>query len=580
MRKNGKRRMTLMSKKYYSMLVGGTLNMMMASLLLMSDSFIAGAFIGSDAVAGVTLVTPLYSLAVFLGSVISIGIPLLYSTEMGRFNKKRADQSFGFGLLMAVIVGITMFFLISFLGKMYLGSSSPSPQVLNQAEDYLFWMRFTFLILPLRMLIGDMVYCDGDEKLSSVSNLVQGVGNIAFSIILCPIMGVRGISLASFLFNVISLLIMLIHFMRKNNSLRVNLYFNLGIMKDVLRYSIIDASSYLFLGILTAVLNAFIGARFGPEYLILSSAIALCREFQLLFDGIGAAIGPIFSIYVGEQNHSGIRSSYDPANKTAIVEGIIVMLFMIGIASFVPGFLKVTDTELARWVVLCVRFSAIGSTFISLLYLLTSYYLVIEQIRLGLVACALRDVVFNVIFAVVLGMIFGILGMLTGLAIAPAAAYALVVIYLRLRYGKEECPLLLSKVPGEKNTYMFNLCTEPDEIIDMQGKVETLLKKYDIDKVTVGRVSLLLEEMFMLIRQMNGNKAILAECTVFLLADGIRIITKDEGVTFDMADENVSTVSLSAYTIASYLEKMNMDPRHLVTMRYNRSTFFIKFQQG
>lgn len=49
----------------------------------MSDSVIAGAVVGSDAVAGITLVTPLYSLAVFFGSVISIGIPLLYSTEMG-----------------------------------------------------------------------------------------------------------------------------------------------------------------------------------------------------------------------------------------------------------------------------------------------------------------------------------------------------------------------------------------------------------------------------------------------------------------------------------------------------------------
>ena len=83
MRLFAKSRPTLMTKKYYSMLLGGTLTMMVTSIMLMSDSIIAGAVIGPDAVASVTLVTPLYSLAGFFGSVISIGIPVLYSTEMG-----------------------------------------------------------------------------------------------------------------------------------------------------------------------------------------------------------------------------------------------------------------------------------------------------------------------------------------------------------------------------------------------------------------------------------------------------------------------------------------------------------------
>ena len=75
-----------MTKKYYSMLLGGTLTIMVTSIMLMSDSIIAGAVIGPDAVASVTLVTPLYSLAGFFGSVISIGIPVLYSTEMTVLN--------------------------------------------------------------------------------------------------------------------------------------------------------------------------------------------------------------------------------------------------------------------------------------------------------------------------------------------------------------------------------------------------------------------------------------------------------------------------------------------------------------
>ena len=120
-----KRQPTMMSKKFYSMLLGGTLTYMVVSLLLMSDSVIAGAVIGPDAVAGVTLVTPLYSLAAFFASIISLGVPILYAQEMGKFNKERADHVFGLCLLLAIVVGILLFILTSLFGTAYLRGYSP-----------------------------------------------------------------------------------------------------------------------------------------------------------------------------------------------------------------------------------------------------------------------------------------------------------------------------------------------------------------------------------------------------------------------------------------------------------------------
>lgn len=576
MTKIAKRQPTLMSKKYFSMLLGGTLTMMVASVLLMSDSVIAGAVIGSDAVAGITLVTPLYSLAVFFGSVISIGIPLLYSTEMGKFNKKRADQAFGFGVLMSIIVGILLFLVFTFFGEMYLRSYGPQQEVLDQANGYLFWMRFTILILPIQMLIANMVYSDGDETISTIATAVQGLGNIVLSIVLSPIMGIRGIGLASFLFNAVSILILLIHFAKKSNSLRWNMYFSFAIMKDVIRYSIIDSSSYLFLAIFTAALNAFISAQFGPEYLILASAITLCREFQLLFDGIGQAVGPIFSVYVGEQNHNGLRSSFSLANKTAIIEGVIVTAVLVIIAPFVPGFLNVADPMLAEWVVIGVRITAFGSTFISILYLLTSYYLVIERIGLGLAVCALRDVVFSVGLAVIIGKIFGISGMFIGIAAAPAVAYALLLIYLVCRYGKKDCPLLLSKVPGDDSSYLFHLSVEPEQIIALQKDVEALLQENDYDKRTIGKIKLLVEELYILIREKNEDKKVLSEFTIFLHPDQIKIITKDDGILFDISEEDVNVTSLASFAVSAYMEKLGDNKHHLTTMSFNRSAFAIK----
>ena len=579
MHAHAKRHQALMSKKYYSMLLGGTLTMMVVSILLMSDSVIAGAVIGSDAVAGVTLVTPLYSLAAFFGSVFSLGVPILYTTEMGKFNKERADQAFGLGVLMCLVVGVVLFLGTSLFGDLYLRSSAPPEGVLEQARGYLFWMRFTILVLPMQTLIGAAVYSDGDENISTVANAVQGVGNIVCSIVFSRFMGIRGIGLASFLFNVVSVVILLAHFLKKTNSLRWNLYYSFGMLKEVLRYSIIDSSSYLFLAAMTAILNAFVSDEFGPEYLILASAVTLCREFQLVFDGIGQAVGPIFSVYLGEESKGGLRSSYALANKTAVFEGVAVTLLLLIVAPFVPQFLNVDDPTLARWVVTGIRWLSLGSVFISQLYLLTSYYLVIERIALGVLGCALRDVVMGVCLAVALGRALGINGMFIGLAAAPALGYAVMLIYIYLRFGRGEFPLLLSAFPGGKNSYLFNLSTEPEEIIGVQSQVDAILRENNVNSKTIMQATLLIEEMYMLIRQMNGDKAVLAECTVLLRPDGVQIISKDDGVSFDMADEDISTKSLGAYTVSMYLEKRDFGNRHLTTMSFNRSSFFIKSTQ-
>ena len=569
---------TLMSKKFFTMLLGGTLTMMVVSVLLMSDSVIAGAVLGSNAVAGITLVIPIYSLAAFFGSVFSLGVPIVYSTEMGRFNKDGADRVFGLGLLMSIIVGVFLFLMATIFGNLYLQSTSPMESVLHEAQGYLFWMRFTMLVMPIQMLIAAVVYSDGDETLSTVANLVQGVGNIAASIILSRIMGVRGIGLASFLFNCVALGILFIHFLKKSNSLKLNLYFSGSLLKRIVRYSIIDSSSYLFLAILTAVLNYYVSIRFGTEYLILVSSITLCRELQMVFDGIGEAITPILSVYIGEESKGGVEYIYRLANRTAIVEGAIVTVLLILMAPLVPMVIGISEPQLISCAITGIRILALGSVFVSLLYLLTSYYLVIEKILLGLVTSAIRDVFLSVILVFIMGGIFGVNGVFAGLAMAPLLAYGLLMLYITKRYGKENCPTLISYLPGSRGSYLLNFNTSPEEIIHAQKEIEGILIEKDIDRRTIGRVKLLVEELFMLIWEKNGGKDVLCECTVILRPEGVQLITKDEGILFDISEDDVTVTSIVSLAVSAYMNKMEDNKNYLTTISFNRSSFLVKTQ--
>ena len=82
----------------------------------------------------------------------------------------------------------------------------------------------------------------------------------------------------------------------------------------------------------------------------------------------------------------------------------------------------------------------------------------------------------------------------------------------------------------------------------------------------------------MLIWEKNEGKTILSECTIFIDPEGIQIITKDDGILFDISEEDVSVTSLASFAVSAFMEQLGEDRRHLTTMSFNRSAFLIKRQ--
>ena len=138
---------TFLSSKYLSMLLSGTVLMILTSAMCMADTLIAGIVLGEDAVSGVCLVLPVYSLASFFSVAFSYGVPILYSREIGAF----------------------------------LQSYHPGSRVLAYAEEYLSWLKFTVLILPLNELLDGMVFADGDEKITLAAHTSSRIHMIALS---------------------------------------------------------------------------------------------------------------------------------------------------------------------------------------------------------------------------------------------------------------------------------------------------------------------------------------------------------------------------------------------------------------
>jgi len=117
--------------------------------------------------------------------------------------------------------------------------------------------------------------------------------------------------------------------------------------------------------------------------------------------------------------------------------------------------------------------------------------------------------------------------------------------------------------------------------VGTQQQVEKYLSENGVDCKVVSKVKLLIEDLFMLIYEKNGeDNAVYAECTVIIRETCVQLITKDDGVLFDLCSEDVVASSIVEFMVSGYMEKLKDNKKYLTTMSYNRNTFRINYEVG
>ena len=557
------------------MLFGGTLTAFIMSVMMMSDTVIAGIFIGREAVSGVNVVMPIYSVACFFATLISIGIPIIYSNHVGAFRREEADRAFGTGLTISVMTSIILFIIIHLGSEAFLRYFGSGNVILEYAKGYLRWMRYLALVMPVYYYLYEMVYADGDEIFSSVSNLISGVGNIILSVVLCRRMGTEGLGLATLISSLAAFLFLFLHFLRKRNTLRINISFSFRIFTDVIRYGMVDACTYLFMAIFTAGMNFFVVKKFGSEALVYVAVVLLLREAQIVFDGIGSAITPMIEVYFGEKTYHGVRRVWWLAGRTALIESAVVTLGVIIFAEPAVSLLGIEKGPLLDMSVWGIRIMALSLIFTCRMFLDSSYFILVRRRKLGILVCALRDLVFCLPMAVIGGYIGGVRGMFISLALSPALAYLCSYLHVCIRYGKDNYALFLAGKEKESK-WFYEFSVRPDVIVSIRDRIGEELEAHGCPKSRTNRTMLMFEELFMIIFEDNPGREILAECSIELTEDKVRMITKDDGRIMDLSDPDRRVGSIRDYIVTNMTGSFTENRVHFMALSFNRNAFEIK----
>ena len=193
-----------------------------------------------------------------------------------------------------------------------------------------------------------------------------------------------------------------------------------------------------------------------------------------------------------------------------------------------------------------------------------------------MIACFQNGLLY-ILLPILGSFLFGFNGMWAGFVAATIMALAVAMLFVYLKFGKENFPFLLKDMKSEIIVMDETLTNE--SIPKFSKNVGSTIESYGYPKAEANRAALFVEEIALTILEKNKNakKPILIEISLFFETDSVLVIERDSGELFDLTDPNLHVDGLSSYVLSGLMEAQK-DKTYLVTTGYNRN--MIRFMRS
>ncbi len=564
-------------KKFNSMLISGTFTKAVMYLMLLSDSIIAGHFIGASGVAGINAITPVTAIVTFFGDLVSTGVGIVFAREVGAMRKDRANEIYSQGLIVSVGIGLLSALLILVFQNAYFRVSGISGDILENALRYYRLVPVNAFLTIVIFYLEQMVYSDGDELCNNICYGFQIGGNIICSVILTRFLGMTGIILGSVIGNSLGILTCFWHYFRKENTLRFVWHLSFRDFLLTSRYSIVDSSVYVCWGLMDYVMIGFVSGLFGETGLVTLAVVVSLIEFGVVMDGVGMAMQPLIGTYFGEKNHRLIKRVMRSGIRAAVIEGLAATAL---IWAFTPQFCAlfgITGSEALAPSITALRIVSLGFTFCSVVSLTTSYYMLIDHIGMATCIACFQNGFLYILLPVLGALAFGTGGMWAGFAVAPIFTLICAYLFVYLRFGKDNFPFLLKDM--ESDIEVMDATLTPESTVGLSERVRNSLQAHQFTRKTANIAALFIEEIGLTVIDRNSQtkKPVLIELSLFFEEDSVLIVERDSGKLFDLTESDVQVVGLSSFILSGLMEAQK-EKAYLATTGYNRN--MIRFSRG
>ncbi len=322
---------------YCRLLFAAVGSSLVSSVFAMVDAMMVGRYHGPAGTAALAVFNPIWAIVFSLGILAGVGGSVLFANLRGSNEWEASNEYFTvsvvFGLVLSAVamVGIGLFY-----GPMF-RLFGADQQLLELARAYLTPIWFAIPCCVFSNLQAAYLRNDGNASLAMTAVVIAGIFNMLgdYFFVFALDMGIFGAGLATAIGLYVSNLIMLTHFFRKKNTLRlVKVHRPLAKIGRICATGFSTALSDLSMGLISILFNNQIMGYLGTDalavYGILTQVVAFA---QCCAYGAGQAAQPIIS-----QNHgAGKPDRIRQCLKYGLITCLAFGLFWTALAEVRPN---------------------------------------------------------------------------------------------------------------------------------------------------------------------------------------------------------------------------------------------------
>lgn len=400
-----------LKKLYFKFLIPSLGSAMVMSIYTLTDAIVIGKGVGTDALAALSITTPLLCILMSTGILFGVGGSVQMSVHRGSGNTVKSNRYFTVSFMMIAAVTALLWILYVTCMPSLLRLMGANATLYPYAMSYMHYINIFLPVAVFSNFVAIFVRADNDPNRAMAGVLLGGVFNIVMDIVLVfPLkQGISGAALAPVIGMLIQILVASSHFLSKKNELRFIMPHRLlNSMKNIVTAGIPSFFNEFANGFIVLLFNIQILKYCGDAALSIYSVVSNCVIlFNSLFTGVGQSVQPVISTNHGAGNTDRIAAIKKLAYTTILIMGAVFSLAGILFPRTVCGiFIDMNDT---LGVITDFGIRAYFFAFIPFgINLMTSYYLqAVLKTGQSLCISLLRNIILSSVCIIVFPLIFG-----------------------------------------------------------------------------------------------------------------------------------------------------------------------------
>lgn len=427
---------------FRKLLIPTLLGSISVSAVTAIDGIFVGHGVGTDGVAAVNIIVPLYQVISGIGLMVGTGCSVVASINVARQNIMAARQNITqtISITSLLTTFLCLFFIIfpSHTATILGASDTLMPQV----TDYLIWIAPGFVVEMWSIIGLFVIRLDGSPRYAMWCNIIPALLNVLFDWLFIFVfdLGVKGAAMATSISLVAGGIMAIAYLAGAAESLKL-------VMPAISQKEIITAirnmgiqckigASSLF-GELTMAVLIFVGNLTFMKYIGDTGvgAFGIACYYAPFFFMVGNAIAqsaqPIISYNYGISRKKEIRQALSLLLITSLAIGVTVALLFFAVPHKLVALFVDTDSISGQIAIIGFPYFAVGIVFFILNVAITGYCQSVEQIKKASLIVMLRGFILLIPSFILLPKLFGTEGIWLAMPLAELATTLLFLCFVR-----------------------------------------------------------------------------------------------------------------------------------------------------